>query len=256
MSVGARTFGDDFFGEHRSLCVVPGLAVAVHRIEVELLGVDGEVVVDVFRVGEGLQQRAAVFEGEFYAATVTHPSPGFGLLGGELHGHSVLRGSPADGIGSPECGPGVGQDDDRQRPGPSDGRVDLPVLASIYRAAIDDRIVTTTPCRGIKLPRLEQHQVTPPDTDQVRALVEAIPERYRAVVVLGAGTGLRQGEAFGVAVDRVNFLRRTLVVDQQLVLPPWRLRKLKPRIARCRCPTWSWGHCRIIWPSSARVQTV
>lgn len=38
------------------------------------------------------------------------------------------------------------------------------------------------------------------------------------MVVLAAGTGLRQGEAFGLVVDRVDFLRRTLRVDQQLSL--------------------------------------
>jgi integrase len=36
--------------------------------------------------------------------------------------------------------------------------------------------------------------------------------------VLAAGSGLRQGEAFGLTVDRVDFLRRTVKVDRQLVL--------------------------------------
>jgi integrase len=47
-----------------------------------------------------------------------------------------------------------------------------------------------------------------------------MPQRYRALVVLGAGTGLRQGEAFGLTVDRVDYLRRTLIIDRQLVLLP------------------------------------
>ena len=34
---------------------------------------------------------------------------------------------------------------------------------------------------------------------------------------MGAGVGLRQGEACGLTVDRVDFLRRTLRVDRQLV---------------------------------------
>lgn len=38
--------------------------------------------------------------------------------------------------------------------------------------------------------------------------------------MLAAGTGLRQGEAFGLTVDRVDFLRRELRVDRQLVLLP------------------------------------
>jgi integrase len=39
-------------------------------------------------------------------------------------------------------------------------------------------------------------------------------------VLVGAGTGLRPGELFGLALDRVDFLRRTLRVDQQLVRVP------------------------------------
>jgi integrase len=49
-------------------------------------------------------------------------------------------------------------------------------------------------------------------------LVAALPERFRALAILGAGSGMRQGEAFGLSVDRINFLRRTVQVDRQLVL--------------------------------------
>ena len=43
-----------------------------------------------------------------------------------------------------------------------------------------------------------------------------VPERYRALVVAAAGTGLRPGELFGLDVAHVDFLRRTVRVDQQL----------------------------------------
>jgi integrase len=36
-------------------------------------------------------------------------------------------------------------------------------------------------------------------------------------VILAAGTGLRQGECFGLTKDRIDFLPRTLRVDRQLV---------------------------------------
>jgi len=52
----------------------------------------------------------------------------------------------------------------------------------------------------------------------VLALADALPERYQALVVLAAGTGLRQGEAFGLTVPNVDFLRGRLDVVQQLVL--------------------------------------
>jgi integrase len=43
-----------------------------------------------------------------------------------------------------------------------------------------------------------------------------MPDRYRALVILGAGTGLRTSEALAVTVDRVDWMRRTLTVDRQL----------------------------------------
>jgi integrase len=57
-------------------------------------------------------------------------------------------------------------------------------------------------------------------TEKVEALIDAMPARYRALVVLAAGTGPRQGEAFAVEVGAIDWLRRTLRVDRQLVLLP------------------------------------
>ena len=56
----------------------------------------------------------------------------------------------------------------------------------------------------------------------------AVPQRYRALVVLAAGTGLRQGECFGVVDDRLDLEARTLRVDQQLILLPRRAPFLAP----------------------------
>ncbi len=44
------------------------------------------------------------------------------------------------------------------------------------------------------------------------------PGALRAVPIVAAGCGLRQGEVFGLAVDAVDFLRRRLVVRQQVKL--------------------------------------
>jgi integrase len=90
-------------------------------------------------------------------------------------------------------------------------------FATILRAAIDDGVLRTSPCRGVKLPRRERVQVVPLEVEQVLHLVETIDERYRAAVVLAAGAGLRQGEVFGLEVRHVDFLRRTVRVEQQLV---------------------------------------
>jgi integrase len=91
-------------------------------------------------------------------------------------------------------------------------------VVAIFRAAVADKVITESPCVDIKLPRIERGHVVPLETETVHALIEAIDPRYRAAVVLAAGTGLRQGEVFGLTVDRADFLRRILTVDRQLVL--------------------------------------
>ncbi|MFP5376021.1 MAG: tyrosine-type recombinase/integrase [Acidimicrobiia bacterium] len=93
-------------------------------------------------------------------------------------------------------------------------------LAAIFAAAVEDRLIPVTPCKGVRLPKVEAAQVVPLSTEAVEALIGAVPERYRALVVLAAGTGLRQGEAFGLTTGAVDFLRRSLRVERQLVLLP------------------------------------
>ena len=91
-------------------------------------------------------------------------------------------------------------------------------VSTIFKAAVDDRLIARTPCVGVKLPKIERGKIEPLAAETVHALAAAVPDRYRALVILAAGTGLRQGEAFGLTVDRVDFLRRQLRVDRQLVL--------------------------------------
>lgn len=94
-------------------------------------------------------------------------------------------------------------------------------VATIFRAAIEAREVARTPCKGIKMPEADDDAVEPRDVltvADVFKLVDAMPARFKALVILAAGTGLRQGEAFGLTRDRVNFLERKIVVDRQLVM--------------------------------------
>ena len=93
------------------------------------------------------------------------------------------------------------------------------LAATVFKAAIRDRIITTTPCVDVKLPEKPRREVVPLTVSQVAELADLVPDRYRALIVLGAGCGLRLSEAVGVTVDRVDFLRRTVTVDRQLVTP-------------------------------------
>jgi integrase len=91
------------------------------------------------------------------------------------------------------------------------------VVSGIFRSAVRDRVIVHNPCDGTRLPKVTKSRVEPLDTEVVLALADAVPDRYKALVILAAGTGLRQGECFGLTVDRTALLRRTLRVERQLV---------------------------------------
>ena len=59
--------------------------------------------------------------------------------------------------------------------------------AAIFLAAVEDRIISQTPCRGIKLPKPERALVNPLSSTEVLALVDAVPERYTTLVLCAAG---------------------------------------------------------------------
>ena len=90
------------------------------------------------------------------------------------------------------------------------------IVASVFRAAVLDRVVAVSPCVSIRLPKVDRPKIQPLEVEQVAAVADAVPVRYRALVLLAAGSGLRVSEACGLTVDRVDFLRRTITVDRQL----------------------------------------
>lgn len=101
---------------------------------------------------------------------------------------------------------------------PSTVEVVYRYLSAIFKAAVADRLIHHTPCVGVKLPKREPKRVDPLPTEAVHVWMDAMPARYEALVALGAGSGLRGGEMLGLEVEKVDFLRRTVRVDQQLVL--------------------------------------
>jgi integrase len=96
------------------------------------------------------------------------------------------------------------------------------IVAAVFKAAIRDRKLMGSPCEGVRLPKEQPRDVVPLETATVEALIDALPSRYQALVVLSAGSGLRQGECLGLSVDRSGLqppsARPALRVDRQLVL--------------------------------------
>lgn len=68
----------------------------------------------------------------------------------------------------------------------------------------------------------------------MKAAIDALPRRYRAVAVVAAGCGFRQGEAFPLRVSDVDFLRRRIDVEQQVKLLGGRVTIDKPKGGRTR----------------------
>lgn len=103
------------------------------------------------------------------------------------------------------------------------------VVQRMFLDAVDDKVIPSTPCRRIVLPKDDSAEVVPPTADEVVALVNAVDARHRALMVLLAGSGLRIGEALGLDVGHVDFLRREVFVERQytqdLALAPTKGRK-------------------------------
>ncbi|MFC8102727.1 tyrosine-type recombinase/integrase [Streptomyces sp. NPDC057363] len=91
-------------------------------------------------------------------------------------------------------------------------------VQSALSAAVDDSLLARNPCsaRTVRRPRPDAHPVTPWTLAQVLAVRAALLERYRPMVDVGAGCGLRQGEVFGLAEDAIDSDGRTLHVVRQI----------------------------------------
>lgn len=100
---------------------------------------------------------------------------------------------------------------------PSTVEVTYSYVSTILSAAVKIKQIAQSPCVDIKLPEKPVRTVEPLTVDQVRQLIDATPDHLRAAVVLAAGTGMRQGEVLGLTVDRVNFLKKSLLVDRQMI---------------------------------------
>ncbi|MGI9084435.1 MAG: tyrosine-type recombinase/integrase [Aeromicrobium sp.] len=100
---------------------------------------------------------------------------------------------------------------------PSTVKVTYQHMRAVFRAAEADRIIGRSPCQRITLPAIEKPEVVPLDTGIVLAIERHMPDHLGALITLMAGTGMRPGEATAVTLDRVDFLRRTVRVDRQLL---------------------------------------
>ena len=82
-----------------------------------------------------------------------------------------------------------------------------------------DSLIAKNPAKGVKLPKIASSRL---DATRVLGigdvvhLAEAIEPRYRAMVILAAGTGLRFGEVAALRTTSIDMLRRKLQVTETL----------------------------------------
>jgi integrase len=91
------------------------------------------------------------------------------------------------------------------------------LLSRILGTAIESGYLARNPCtiRGAAAePAPEMRFAT---VAEIAALADAIPRRFRALVLVAAYTGLRWGELAGLRVRRVDLLHRQITVAEQLL---------------------------------------
>ena len=88
------------------------------------------------------------------------------------------------------------------------------VLRALMSYAEDSEIIARSPCRRIRLPQISPRVADILDADRLAKLANAMGS-YGPMAYLGA-FGLRWGEIAGLRVDRLDFLRQTVVIDHQV----------------------------------------
>jgi len=99
---------------------------------------------------------------------------------------------------------------------PATVRTNFGVLRAVLNAAVEADLLPRSPVRGIKLetaPACDRPTLTP--AELIR-LADAMPGRYRALIMAAGVAGLRWSELVGLRVGSVSFLARTVTVSETI----------------------------------------
>lgn len=138
--------------------------------------------------------------------------------------------------------------------GPTSIRLVWATLSGVLQAAVEDRRLARNPCRArtVRPPAAAPGRVEAWLPERVLAVRAAIPDRYRVLVEIGAGLGLRQGEAFGLSMEDIDFDAEIVHVRRQVKIGRSSASRF-PRGARYAtypCPQAWPRHCGSMWSSS------
>ena len=100
---------------------------------------------------------------------------------------------------------------------PSPTRQAYALLRAMLNTAVADELLLRNPClvRGAGVARSGER--TTATLAQVQALADAVPHRYRMLILLAAWSGARWGELVALSRDRLDLERGTMRIDRQYV---------------------------------------
>ena len=90
------------------------------------------------------------------------------------------------------------------------------VVRAIFNYAVAADWLVRTPCRNVKLPSSEPRQRRQLTASEVAQLADGVGPEYAAMIYVAAVLGLRWGEVAGLRVARLDLLRGTLAVTEQV----------------------------------------
>lgn len=99
---------------------------------------------------------------------------------------------------------------------PATTRKAYQLLSAALSSALDNGLIPVSPCRRIKLPKLVPPVMRVLEPQEIEHLAGVSDERYRAMVLTAAYTGLRFGELAALRIERFDALRKTLRVEESL----------------------------------------
>ena len=91
------------------------------------------------------------------------------------------------------------------------------MLSSIFARAVKDRILVHNPCDHTELPKVITRRVRTLTPDEYTRLLAAIPDQHRLMVGTLIEAGLRWGELVALKPRHIDFLRRSLTVEETIV---------------------------------------
>jgi integrase len=86
------------------------------------------------------------------------------------------------------------------------------LLSSILSEAVAEGLISQSPCQRVRLPKTTVEEKRFLDAEEVQRLIQAMPERYQALVAVAAWLGLRWQEVAGLKVKHLNLMRGELTV--------------------------------------------